>query len=418
MAAFSEKQIPADRFAEYIIELHELSGTHGIPCGKSEDLVRLVEALRNSEAFATDFRSMIRSIVFREDCHASESQLLTLVLIAWGGVKADGPILQLPSVIREVRSILHEILTGIASEPSTLPAESSEVLPDLPSDVGNTIREIEEISPDVQLYRQLLKMQDKGGARTDKDSVSSQPGTEVRDGEPDSAGSGASIEVAPIPWPEPSGSEILALALTGLVIALLFSVGSLPIYRTRVSVFLPTVTTGATNSLANSGSLGSLLRNGELTEKAAERLLALPHQNPIYRQDALSRGERDLHLGGSETILYADLVADTAGRVRVKQLQPSNLYEITCDSWNSRFAETFCNELIDMLHEQPGGATSSQPGVESARSVDAALGPGIQIYPDWYRQGLAGLAVGCVVGVAVGFVKRPVAKANSGEGAT
>jgi hypothetical protein len=119
---------------------------------------------------------------------------------------------------------------------------------------------------------------------------------------------------------------------------------------------------------------------------------------------------RDLRLGGRESILYAELVAETAQQVKVRQLQPTNFYEITCDSWSSQFAATFCNELTSVLEEQPGGAISSQPGIQPARPVDAALGPGIRIYPHWSLSGLAGVVCGSLVGVIVGFVRRPTGK--------
>jgi hypothetical protein len=137
----------------------------------------------------------------------------------------------------------------------------------------------------------------------------------------------------------------------------------------------------------------------------AERLLAQPHK-PILRQDVLSRGLRALHLGGNETILYANLVAETARQVKVTHLQPQNLYAITCDSWSAQFAATFCNELTDSLNDQPSGGAIST--AEPARTIDAALGPGKQIYPRWYLIGSLGLAIGCLVGVLLGFVQRPL----------
>jgi hypothetical protein len=210
------------------------------------------------------------------------------------------------------------------------------------------------------------------------------------------------------------------MGLVGLMTALLFSVGSLPVYRARVSVYLPSTIAGATDPSANassslpgvlhSGSRGESLLNGGLTEEVAQRLLARPHTEPILRQDVLSRGMRDLNFGGSETILYADLVAETARQVKVTYLQPQNLYEVTCDSWSAQFAAIFCNQLTDSLVDQPSAATSSQEGTEPARIVDAASPAGSLVYPHWYLQGFAGLAGGCLVGVLLGFVKRPGSK--------
>lgn len=433
MAGTSEMQIPTDRFAEYIDELREFSGTHRVPFGNSGDLAQLLESLRNSEAFGADFCSLIRSVVFREHCKVSESQLLTLVMVAWGGVEADRSVHQLPSLVKELQRTIRSVLASSSGPPSTVPTDGSEALPTASLEFDDTIREIEETNPDVQLYRQLLKIQDKKEERVGQDSVSVQREASVQNREPSSSASRDTREIVlfstimpskaeTIPQFQPSAAEVLALGLIGLAVALLLNLGTLPVYRAHVSVYLPSAIAGANNPLASSGgtassafrssSEGSPLRNGELTERTAERLLALPHPNPIFKQDALSRGMRDLHLGGNETILYADLVADTAHQVRVRQLPSPNLYEISCDSWSARFATTFCNELMDVLDEQLGGALSSQQGIEPGAIVDKAVGPGIQIYPRWYLVGLAGLAVGCLAGIAVGFVKRPIPDAN------
>jgi hypothetical protein len=412
--------IEPDRFAEYIQELREFSDTQRHPWGKPEDLLQLSEALQNSEAFATDFCSLIRSIVFRERCQVSESQLLTLVVVAWGGenadVSADVSKDKLSSLIQKLQSILRGVARGGAIGPNTLPSVGPEVPPKLSANFGETIREIEDISPDVQLYRQLLKIQDKKEERSGAGQrlvpvqrATSAPGDH-------SGPSGSRDGNVSDRRFQPSAVEILAMGLAGLVVALLLNLGSLPVYRSRVSVYLPPPIAGATNPLASdNGSASTSLRSGpqdasslsrELIEKVAVRLLALPQQNTLLRQDALSRGMRDLHLGGSEPLLYADLVVQTAFRVKVRQLPSTNIYEITCDSWSPRFATTFCNELIDVLDQQLGGALSSRRGIGSARIVDSAIDPGIQVYPRWYLQGFTGLLAGCLVGVSVGFVKR------------
>jgi hypothetical protein len=165
----------------------------------------------------------------------------------------------------------------------------------------------------------------------------------------------------------------------------------------------------------NSASQAASLLNGELTERVAQRLLAGPQAKSILRQDVLSRGMRDLQLGGNETILYADLVVETARQVKVTHLQQQNLYGITCDSWSAEFAATFCNELTASLDDQSPRAISPQAGGEPAHAIDAALQPGIQIYPHWYLQGSVGLAVGCLAGFLVGFVKRPTKPVQENE---
>jgi hypothetical protein len=412
----------ADRFAEYVAELHEMSDSHRLPHGHPEDLPLHLEAFRNSQNFSADFGCVMRSIVLREHFRPSETELSTLVAAAWAGAEPDDSSPQGSHLIRELRGILARVLAQRAlghrsDEPIAISAEGSE--------------EEEQYNPA-------------------QDPVSLQPGASAQEGRPSASGepsqqpeqavsspnfpfhqaseksvtgkedksrpldyppadlSGLPGESFPAPRFDPSAAEILAMGLTGLVVALLFSVGSLPVYRARVSVYLPSTIAGASDP--RSGSQDQSLLNGELKEKVADRLLAWPHPKPILRQDVLSRGMRDLHLGGSEPILYADLVAETARQVKVTHLEPRKLYELTCDSWDAQFAAAFCNEMTNSLDDQAAGAISSREGAGPARTIDAALRPGSQVYPHWYLQGSAGLAVGCLLGALTGFVKRPVSK--------
>jgi hypothetical protein len=448
----------ADRFSEYVAELHELNDSHRLPHGKPEDLSRLMKAFQKSQSFAADFGCVMRSIVLREHFRASETELLTLVVVAWAGAELDDSTPQFSRLIQELRGILqkalaHRVLAHRTDGPITISTEDPEEVRDVSADLSDTTRKPEEVNPDVPISRQSPNVQDSHEKRhtTVEDSVSIQRSVPAQDSRPSSSGgapqepeqvlsiqklsfheaperdltgredksksldylltysSGTKNQTIPPRRLEPSVAEVLAMGLTGLMVALLFSAGYLPVYRARVSVDLPSTIASTTNPGANingpsSGSRELSLLNGELTEKVAERLLAQPHK-PILRQDVLSRGMRDLHLGGNETILYADLVAETARQVKVAHLQPQNLYAITCDSWNAQFAATFCNELTDSLNDQPSDAISA-PG--PARTIDAALGPGTQIYPHWYLLGSLGLAVGCLAGVLLGFVQRPV----------
>ena len=476
--------IAADRFAGYMDELREFSSTYRVPYGKPEDLVLLLERLRNSQAFAADFGSMIRSINLREQFQASESALITLVAVAWGGVTASDPGNNLPSLIDELGKIIQEGLKPITSEPSKPPAKDEKEPAESTPVTNDTIRELEEISPDVQMYRKLLKFQGTQPELEDAshNSVSGRRGELTPGGAPTSSGeragepkrisrsehflfqkaaerhlieeeeigdkhpslpvthpTGGAGEMSPsrhlepsaaeihpsLPVAHPAGgageisrsrrlepkaTEIVVLTLTGLVVALLLNVAAMPVYRARVSVYMPSaVASGANGSVLSApggGSQEASLLNGALTGKVAERLLMLPHSNPILRQDAASRLLRDLDLGGAETILYANLVVETSHQVKVRRLQSENLYEITCDSWSPQFAATFCNELIKALEEQPSTPMPSRLRGTSVRAVDAADGPGIQIYPRWYLTSAAGLAVGCLIGILVGFVER------------
>jgi hypothetical protein len=311
----------ADRFAGYVAELHELSDSHRLPHGKPEDLVRLLEAFQNSQIFAADFGCVMRSIVLREHFKASESELLTLVAVAWAGAEPDDSTPQLLYVIQELRGILHKslaqkVLSRRTSGPTSAPTEVSEEALDVSPDSPDTAPELEKTSPDVQISPPLLTTRDSVEIRQSAaaDSISVQRDAPAQDSkssapsgasqEPEQAhfgqhsppreawerrvtgkkdrrkssdypgtyGSSTANEIAPAKRLEPSAAEILAMGLVGLMTALLFSVGSLPVYRARVSVYLPSTIVGATDPR----SRDEVLQSGELSEKVAKRLLASP----------------------------------------------------------------------------------------------------------------------------------------------
>lgn len=452
MAAFSEIHLSDDRLEEYVGELHEFSATHRIPCGQPENLKQLLSTLLASPDFAAEFGSMVRSIVLREHFQISHSDLLHVIVVAWGGIPTDTPPDGLPVLVEDLRVVVEELLRrGTLGKPDPVPpskTESEEV--EKTPDVDDTIRELEHASPDVQMYRQLLKIQDDHQSRpsapqksvTRIDSGSRKPAESDAPAEPDRgriapAPAKRPVELAPIAEPsvlepgtlrpfhnsgflqssidvrppgkarrlQPSPIEILTTSLTGLVVALLFTVGSLPVYRTHVSADLP-ATPGTGEASADAGYLARRLISGDLTTQVSKYLLDRPHPSPLLKQDALSRGMRDLKMGGNETILYADLVVDTAHRVHVRRLEASDVYEVTCDSWNAQFATTFCNQLLSTLFNPSQNPGSSARPPSTPHPIDAAVGPGVQIYPHWYLQGVAGLVLGFLAGFVLGFVKR------------
>jgi hypothetical protein len=166
------------------------------------------------------------------------------------------------------------------------------------------------------------------------------------------------------------------------------------------------------DAATSTGSRDGALMNGELTGLVAQRLLSEPHPKPILREDVLSRGMRDLHMGGDEPILYADLVSETARQVKIMHLEPANVFEVTCDSWSAEFATAFCNELGNSM--TASGAGGDHTAAESAHTIDTASNPGNQVYPHWYLQGSIGLALGCAIGLGLGSMKWPAREAGSG----
>ncbi len=379
--AISNENVASERFSEYVEELRKFSDTFGVAYGKPENLASFLKAFRTSDGFAADFGSMIRSVVFREHFKVSDSELLTLVALAWGGEPADEPPSEIDPLIDQVKVVLKEVMTrGAVGLPPPLTASAedepseelaSEELPNL----DNTIQELEKASPDIEMYRQLLKMQERSG-RAPKPEQPQPEFVETED--PDAT---------PIrPKHHSKGIEVLATSLAGLVVALLFSVAELPTYRAHVTVYLPAGTSAGTAT-----SDDAPLKLDQLTNVVVARMLAEPYSGPILRQDVLSRARRDLHLGDSDPIPYANLVAETAGNIKTRQLSLRNLHEITCESWSAQFATAFCTAMVEALQEQIAAESSLPP----ASSVDAA----VQVYPHWYLQGLLGLTVGCLAGL-------------------
>ncbi len=449
-----------DRFSEYVAELHELSNTHQLPHGHPEDLVQLLEAFQKSPNFTEEFGCMMRSIALRENFRPSETELLTLVAVAWAGAEPDVSTPQFLHLLEELRTVLQKalarrVLGHRTDSPISSSTEKPEAL-DASSGMSETNRKF-EISPGLSMPPTALDIQrhEKENSEVNGSISIETPSPSLADNsavapqehrralsterppfyealEEDlrkKKGKNGALEYSPatdtgselVPTRrfEPSMAEILAMALTGLMFALLFSAGSLPVYRSRVSIYLPSAPANSTDSGANAGASisgvtnaarGASLLNGALTEKVAERLLTWPGAKSIFRQDVVSRGMRDLDLGGNEPILYADLVAETARQVKVLHVQPQNLYVITCDSWSAQFAATFCNELTSSLEEELSNAASPQENFEPAHTIDAASRPGIQVYPHWYLQASIGLGVGGIIGLLLGFVKPSAAK--------
>ena len=408
MGALQESHISDDRIAEYITELQEFSRSHGIPFGQPDDVVRLVTELRSSKVFASEFGSMIRSIALREGFKASEFELLTVVAAAWGGVLKDDLSNEPPPGIKELRSVIQDLLrhgtirTLVPIEP---PADKSDKEND---ELVSSIPQGQELARTSQL-REFPSFRPLAAIAVDEERHRGASGNFRIHGYPSETDGIAQTRKVDL-----SAGKIIAAGLTGLVVALLWTVASLPVYRARVSVNLP-ATDEKSQTRIDAGSPAYAVVSGELPGQVSELLLGRPHPNPLLKQDVLSRGMRELHLGGNQTILYADLVAETARQVKVRRLISPHVYEITCESWSAQLATTFCNELLGVLGQQPQSQSPSSRGTALARTIDEAVGPGVQVYPHWYWQSFAGLVIGCLAAVLLGFLKRAEPEADSHE---
>ena len=150
---------------------------------------------------------------------------------------------------------------------------------------------------------------------------------------------------------------IASLALTGLVAGLLIHLNTQPVYETRTSLEIQSMNSDFMDnrSVAPTAALPSdaivqtqmkLLGSDSLTERVKEQLSDGGHAAPVERNDLLSRLQRALHISKGQTIPFDQLVDETAKGVKIKPMGISQLVEVTCDSWDPKFAADFCNTLV------------------------------------------------------------------------
>ena len=156
---------------------------------------------------------------------------------------------------------------------------------------------------------------------------------------------------------------LIAFAAVGFAcLGLLAHLTTQPTYRTRTSLDIQSVNSDFMNlhSVEQTSAMPTdtlvqtqikLLESDSLLDRVESRLTAQAHPDFILRDDLLSRLQRAVHLGGNKRISYDDLLAETAAGVKIKPLGITQLVEITCDSWDPRFAASFCNTLTDEFRE-------------------------------------------------------------------
>ena len=153
--------------------------------------------------------------------------------------------------------------------------------------------------------------------------------------------------------------HIGAFALAGLLLGILLTVQSQPVYRARTSLEIQQMNsdfmnvravapTGDTSPAGNDINLQTqikILQSETLLQKTADRLFAEPHVAGVERRDLVTSVLRALHLPHAAPIPYEQLVDEAMQRVKVKPLGLTRLVEITCESWDPAFAARFCNTL-------------------------------------------------------------------------
>ncbi|WP_419806307.1 GumC family protein [Terriglobus sp.] len=150
---------------------------------------------------------------------------------------------------------------------------------------------------------------------------------------------------------------IFLCAIAGLILALLSTIASRPLYRARASINVQGIN-GDFMNIREVSRVGmesnetaqqtqiKLLQSDTLSARTVVSLLRDPHPATVQKMDMLSRTMRALHLPGSEAIPYATVVDDAARRVEIKPLGVTLLVELRCESWDPTVAQTFCNRLI------------------------------------------------------------------------
>ena len=158
---------------------------------------------------------------------------------------------------------------------------------------------------------------------------------------------------------------VVSCALVGALLSVLLNFNVLPLFQARTSLDIQSINGDFLNmrNVAATGDSSAsstesyvqtqikLLQSTTLLDRTVEHLKKTSHPAALDRQDLVSQLKRSLHLSQGQDLAYSDLVEDTAKRVKVKPLGITRLVEVTCDSWDARFAATFCNTLTEQFRE-------------------------------------------------------------------
>ncbi len=174
--------------------------------------------------------------------------------------------------------------------------------------------------------------------------------------------------------------SLLAFALGGMLLSLLFGLRTVPMYRTRLSLeirplnsdFLnirsvnPTSNDSGSESDTNLQTQIKLLESDTLLAATMQQLQAEAHPASIPRGDLLSRLQRGFHLGHPKAIAYNEALAQAAQNVKVKPVGVTRLVEISCDALSAELAANFCNQLEQSYQETDLQTRSSEASKTSA----------------------------------------------------
>ncbi len=154
-------------------------------------------------------------------------------------------------------------------------------------------------------------------------------------------------------------SVILGCALGGACLSFLFTLPVLPVYQARTSLDIESINgdflnmkdvapVGNNDSSSSESYIGTeikLLQSRTVLDQTIAQMKARPHPNAMDRGDLISKWKRALHISQAGDLPYTALLEDTAKRVKIKPLGVTRIVEITCGSWDAKFAAAFCNEM-------------------------------------------------------------------------
>ena len=153
--------------------------------------------------------------------------------------------------------------------------------------------------------------------------------------------------------------KILLFTLCGALLALLASAFVQPTYQSHVSLDIQGLNgdflgmhevarTGDNSAAGREVNLQTqvkLFQSDSLLQRTSASLLKDAHAPTLERQDTTSRVLRWMHLPTMKALPYAEVVNETADRVKVKPLGMTRLVELTCVSQDAQVAAGFCNRL-------------------------------------------------------------------------
>jgi polysaccharide biosynthesis transport protein len=152
---------------------------------------------------------------------------------------------------------------------------------------------------------------------------------------------------------------IVGCAVAGALLSLSFTLHVLPVYQARTSLDIESINgdflnmkdvaatsdSGASSSEAYVETEIKLLQSRTVLDQTVAKMKARPHATALDRDDLISKWKRALHLSNGRDLPYTVMLEDTARRITIKPMGKTRIVEITCASWDPKFAAEFCNEM-------------------------------------------------------------------------